>query len=170
MSRFSKYLLLFLLINIASGTQFPSFSLSHVIRRYYLHHRTAVSKFSFGRREPSPRTVLAPQSSQTLFIPSWECRRRILKFPLPFRKVSAGSVGAWALVWQQEVLGSVPCPYTHVGPTIPHPEPNRPSAKLWAWSVHRGKEEIWTHPGMGRVQVDAESLWQNLVLTVEFWT
>lgn len=38
MSRFSKYLLLFLLINIASGTHFPSFPLSQVVRMYRVHH------------------------------------------------------------------------------------------------------------------------------------
>lgn len=69
MSRFSKHLLLFLLINIASGTYFPSFSLSHLIKRYYLHHRIAVIKFFFCCGARSHRTVFAPQSLQYADVP-----------------------------------------------------------------------------------------------------
>lgn len=64
MSRFSKYLLLFLLINIASGTYFPSFSLSPVIRRCCLHHGIALLEFPFcwGGLCPSARSVPARPS------------------------------------------------------------------------------------------------------------
>lgn len=190
MSRFSKHLLLFLLINIASGTYFPSSSLSHLIKRYYLHHPIAVIKFFFCCGERSHRTVFAPQSFTVCRRTSSDCSGSRKGVSGSFhsklgmqRKNSEISSPAWEGSWrvcQSPGNGSAAggfgfCPLPLHARDTQHVPPNtktistsncQPVLLTWA---NRKFRHIQV---MGHVQASTESLWQNLVpyWTVAFWT